>query len=711
MLKHLAAATLIAVAPVCLHAQRPDTTALPDSVRIQLAAIEVIGSIVATTTGPSIHSGLAGRALEIGHEELRTWRPKTGANALRRAAAATYDDLGSPFKQSMVLRGFSVGPVVGMPQGVSVFVDGVPVNELGSGEVSFDLLPLQHVERIEVLTGTASLLGPNALGGAVNLVTRRGGGAARASVEVEAGSHRLFRGVGNVAGSAGAFEYYAGGGFEQEDGWRRSMGGERSHVFGSAGSYGTRSGFRVQALAAESNAETAGSLPLSVYTARPDSNLTAGDFEALRQIQLAASGYTHTLGGLASVRMFFRGNSGERFNANQEDDPDIRGFSKNRTWGAHADWRVNRAVGRNRVSFRAGGGATANRTSVQLFAERVDPGETTNVESPIRRYDAYAVGEWNTGPATVSAGIRFDAVRVPFRNVRNPARDTTSNFVQMSPRASLSLRLSEALTTYASIGRGFRAPALIEIACADPEEPCPLPFALGDDPPIDPVRVLTYDAGLKWMSRNFVADASVYRSNVQDDIFLFPYHDESEPAGSTIDGYFGNVERTRREGVELSARLHGRVVDAWASYGLSRATFQSGDVEIFSIREAAGAQNEVEAGDRFPLVPSSILNIGVDMRFRALEAGAVLSYTGSRYLRGDEANDEAQLEGYATVDVRAAYAWRDWEVDALVRNIANTEHIQFGTFNINQGAGNVLERFVTPGAPRTLEIALRRNFR
>ena len=90
----------------------------------------------------------------------------------RRLGVTSYDDLGSPYKLTLQSRGFAAGPVVGLGQGLSVFLDGVPVNEPDAAQVNFDLLPLERVTRIEVLSGTAALLGPNTLGGAVNLVTQ-----------------------------------------------------------------------------------------------------------------------------------------------------------------------------------------------------------------------------------------------------------------------------------------------------------------------------------------------------------------------------------------------------------------------------------------------------------------------------------------------------------------------------------------------------------
>src|SRR6267143_935899 len=60
------------------------------------------------------------------------------------------------------------------PPGFSVFLDGVRLNEPTVEEVNFDLIPLEDVERIEVIRGPSVLFGRNTLGGAINLVTRRG---------------------------------------------------------------------------------------------------------------------------------------------------------------------------------------------------------------------------------------------------------------------------------------------------------------------------------------------------------------------------------------------------------------------------------------------------------------------------------------------------------------------------------------------------------
>ena len=99
------------------------------------------------------------------------------------------DQFGSPFQPDLRFRGFQVGPVVGYPQSVSVFVDGVRVNEPDASQVNFNLIPLQAIERVEVIRGPGGPFGRNTLAGAINFVTRSGSsGRARGAFEGSGGT-------------------------------------------------------------------------------------------------------------------------------------------------------------------------------------------------------------------------------------------------------------------------------------------------------------------------------------------------------------------------------------------------------------------------------------------------------------------------------------------------------------------------------------------
>src|SRR5690349_17358940 len=198
----LAIAALLLV-PSLMVAQQPDSSKTDTTAKAhELPAIEVVGSI-APAAGPTIGSGVPARVTTLNEAQVDAYEPRVLPDALKSVAGfSTYDDLGSPYKLNRSSRGFSSSPVVGLPQGVAVFLDGVRMNEPEASQVNFDLLPMDHIQRIEILSGNGSLLGRNALGGAINLVTARGTGPASGTVELSGGSYGAARGEAHVSGRA-----------------------------------------------------------------------------------------------------------------------------------------------------------------------------------------------------------------------------------------------------------------------------------------------------------------------------------------------------------------------------------------------------------------------------------------------------------------------------------------------------------------------------
>jgi len=705
---------LIFAGTTSMSAQQTDTVR-KDTTVVELAPIEVVGSIL-PSAGPVVGSGVPARVTILTRRDIEASEPRILTDLLvSQAGFSSYDDLGAGYKFSLSSRGFFASPVVGLPQGISVFLDGIRQNEPDAAQVNFDLLPMEHLTRIELLSGTASLLGRNSLGGAINLVSNQGGGPTRGELEVSGGNYRTLGTDGSVSGSLGGgkWSYYLGGGYDHENGWRQDTNAKQYNGFFNLGRLTDRWGIRLQGYGAKARGETAGSLPESVFDTRPDSNLSTGDFEDLNNLQVSLSGYTRSSGSQFSASAYVRRHRSERFNVNQDADPDNRGKSRNRTLGANVDYRLERMLGAKRLGFRVGADGSASHTAVELFADSSKfsgpTNQTTFVKSPTWDVGAFGIVDLTTGPVTLSAGARYDYVRIPFRNQLDPGRDTTSSYSRLSPRGGISVAASQALTMYASVGASFRAPAVIELACADEAEPCPLPFALGDDPPIKPVKATTYEVGGKFVGGSVILTASAYRTDVKDDVFLFA--SDSSVSGSTIEGFFGNLDKTRRSGLEVSAQtfLQGGHT-LYANYAYTRATFES-SAEIFSIREDFGGENEVEPGDELPLVPSHQVKVGGSFVLsRGFFAGADGRYIGPQYLRGDEANVEPKLDGYFVADARLGWRGAGWEITAIANNLFQNKYATFGTFNVNQGAGDVLERFLTPGQRRLVRLVIRRSF-
>src|SRR5919109_3020275 len=115
-------------------------------------------------------------------EQIRESGAVTLQDALTRLpGVAVQDEQGNSVQPGLSFRGFQATSVTGVPQGISVFVDGVRVNEPDVEEVNFDLIPLDDIERIEVIRGPSAVFGRNTLGGSINIVIRRGRDAPEAS--------------------------------------------------------------------------------------------------------------------------------------------------------------------------------------------------------------------------------------------------------------------------------------------------------------------------------------------------------------------------------------------------------------------------------------------------------------------------------------------------------------------------------------------------
>jgi outer membrane receptor protein involved in Fe transport len=698
-----------------LAAQQPDSTRR-DTTIVELAPIEVVGSI-APTAGASIGSGVPARISTVTGREIDAWEPRLLTDALgAQPGISMYDDLGTPWKMNLSSRGWNVGPVVGLPPGVTVFLDGVPQNEPDAAEVNFDLLPMEHLSKIELLSGTGSLLGPNSLGGAVNLITRRGAGPPSGHLEASGGSFKNWSGEGTVGGStSGGLSYYAGGGYEREDGWRQGTFTRNYDGFVNLGKSSVRSGFSFQGFGAKARAGAAGSLPETMFDRDPQRNFTPGDFEDLDLLQFGGQGYLVAGTSRFTLGTYYRRSNAARFNVNQAPDPNVRSFTNNRTLGGRADWRWAMALGTGVLSLRAGTDARVNRVHIRLFNEStVLPGAdtlATDVKSPSWDVAGYGLIDYHVGRVTLSGGARFDYIRIPFQDQLDPTADTTSRFRRLSPRGGISLDLGQGASAYASVGQSFRAPAILELACADSLATCPLPFALGDDPPLKPIVATTWEVGGRLVRGIAILSASVYRTNVADDIGFIASQT------SIVSGFFANIGATRREGVELALQLlPSDRVSLYANYAFTRGSYRTA-AEISSIRSdpafatsPLAGDNAVAPGDRLPTIPDHQIKAGGLIKATSwLDLGLDTRFIGHQWLRGDEANQTRPLDSYLVVAARTGLNFGPWEVNAVVNNLFNSHRAVFGTFNENRQTGE-LERFLTPMNARSLKVVVSRSF-
>lgn len=656
----------------------------------------------------------------------------SGATSLQDALTrlpgiALSDQQGNRVQPDVSFRGFQVSPVTGTPQGVSVFVDGVRVNEPAVEEVNFDLIPVEDIERVELIRGPSPGFGRNTLGGAVNIVTRRGADVREVEPGLDAGSFGLRKYRLRVSGPAAPLDYYLSGTLFEEDGWREAAAVRLGKLFAKVGFTRGDTDATLSFQRVENRIEQPGSLPLSELRRDRTLNFTAGDFFR-PLLNLGTLNVRQQLGDATglSVNVFGRTLDAEQFNVNRLGE-DTRSF--NHTTSAGATIQVDHdhvVAGRgNRVTV--GVEYVRHAVAVTVFDERRDTGGRA-LDTKVRDHEnGVAVYVQDTlelvksllrpGDALiVTAGARWDWLRHAIADTSpaggRPSASGAAEFSDANPRFGLNYNVSRALGLYFSFAEGFRAPAFLELTCAGPGAVCPgLQAGVAPDPPLRPVVARHYEVGATVEPRPWLRlHAAAFRTDVHDDIFSV------SPTGTT-GLFFQNVGGTRRQGVELAARA--RIGASWETrvgYAYTAATFRD-DLDLATPRAtpdcaAPPCIQHVSRGDELPLVPRHRINAGVDYRvapWLTLWLGGI--YVGPQRLRGDEANQERPLASYVVLNGGVRLHWRALTGFVTVENLLNETYETFGTFARNaELAGAPVERFLTPAPPIHVTAGLRYRF-
>ena len=157
---------------------------------------------------------------------------------MKRSLGSVYvnDVQNNPLQPDVNYRGYTASPLLGTPQGMSVYLDGMRLNQSFGDVVSWDLIPKQAIASMTLMPGSNPLFGLNTLGGALSLRSKDGfsdpgyevglnyGSHDQRQVEVEAGGH-----------AESGFHWYGTANKLKDDGWRDDSPTDAAQVFGKIG--------------------------------------------------------------------------------------------------------------------------------------------------------------------------------------------------------------------------------------------------------------------------------------------------------------------------------------------------------------------------------------------------------------------------------------------------------------------------------------------
>lgn len=306
-------------------------------------------------------------------------------------------------------------------------------------------------------------------------------------------------------------------------------------------------------------------------------------------------------------------------------------------------------------------------------------------------------------------------------------------FSRLNPAFGFTVTPSDALTWYADYNEASRAPTVIELGCANPAAPCGLPNDFASDPNLQQVVARTVELGARGNlpDQRLTWSADVFRTLNSNDIQFV--------ASAINAGYFDNVGRTRRQGLDLALGGKEGGLHWHLAYSLVDATFQSSFNVNAASNSTADANGDivVSPGDRIPLIPrhTGRLVLDYDLTSRWQIGGSLVAASGS-YLHGNEnnANQAGQtnaagtyvegtgwIPGYTVVNLQTSYRLaKQVQLFARVVNLLDKKYATAGflTSNAFTPSGALIpnpnnwtnENAVSPAEPFAVWAGVRLTF-
>lgn len=535
----------------------PGVTAGPARLQVQILGFAPDSATVTVPPGDSVVQDFALRptAIEVGPIVVTAGkRPQSlttvtasmavvGDSEIARRAVNTIDEAVDKAPGVQVLNGQinirgSTGYVQGLGSRVLFLIDGVPANEGDRGGINWDVLPVDDVDRVEVVKGAGSALyGSAALGGVVNVITRVIPDGWHARVRATAGAyanppdtawtfrnHSGMLGGGDLTGSYGSDRFrgsFSAGG-RHSDGYRQQDADDHWHLAGKGG-WLTDAGTHVDVSGAWASDQFQEPLLWCVRGRCDDHGQSFQPFK----VDTGVLG-NHTRSDKGYLTAVVSRAPSERLN-----------------WVVRGSWFRTHFTDFQRGPddasvadrFGAEGRLVARPTDEQTVTVGLEVAQSRVAGATIfgshtqGEFAAYGESERHVGAATVTAGARADFLTV----------DGGSLSAVVSPRVGAVLPTSSGIWR-ASVGRGFRAPTVAERFV----NTFVAPFRVIPNPDLTPETAWTADLG----------DAVPVSDRLRFDAALFWTEASGliEPTfnDTTFQIQFKNLDRARLAGLDLA---------------------------------------------------------------------------------------------------------------------------------------------------------------
>lgn len=578
--------------------------------------------------------------------------------ALAAAGLHVSDVGGNNRSYTVDLRGFGESA----PANLLVLVDGRRINAPDLSGTDWTLIPLERIERIEVLPGSRGsvLYGDNAAGGVVNLITKQGA-TTEARAAVQYGSYDTFKGAAGVNAVAGMVSMDLTASYLNSDGYRDNSDTEAKDAGLSIGLDPT---------------ETV-SLNFSGGYHKDDTGLPGAllqtDFDngVQRTETTTPDDYADTEDYYAKtgLELFFLTNDSFKMDLTYRSRAVNQYSSFDGGWFT-GDTKIDTFTVSPHFTFQEDFGEVSNRVILGVdFTYAYE--DVTNTSE---YFSALSVGRFDldrsnagyylhddlgiTPNLTFSAGYRYDRTHFDLSgygtNYYGPYEmDQERTFDEEAFDFGLNYAVGGA-KVYVSYGGSFRYPLLDELFSY---------YTNSIDTTMQPQTSRNWEAGARFgLTDRMGVTVNLFRIETKEELFYNPI----TAANENLDG------DTLREGFEVGLDYRR---DGWtggAGYTHTNATIKDGQY----------------GGSDIPNVPEHRAHANIGYAFdMGLFLGLNATYVGDRYLISDFTNGYVKQQAYAVVNANAKYDWRRFTFFVNLNNLFDESYASYGALNWANVAG------------------------
>ncbi len=670
---------------------------------------------------------------------------------------------GNPYQLELNYRGYNTTPILGNPQGLSIYVDGVRQNMPFSNNVLWDTIPDFAIDDMQLVGGSNPVYGLNTLGGSLSMQTKSGRTFNKSAIDGSTGSWGRNTGLVETGGMSDdqGFDYYAGYSYFQEDGWRKPAPSEVQQWFSKFGYEDEDSRYDLSYTGAHNSLVGNGMVPK--YLLGDDLKGVHTLIDKTRtqynQVQLNTTEFiTDTL--MASGNVYVRNIDQSTYNGdiNDEYEPDeeFEGVinktkTKQSAYGVNGqltfddDWQARRnqlIVGASfeysKVKYKQTEQEITTLDPSGFFSgAREEVEQTTGLTGETYTSSAFVTNNHALNDQwSINTAARYNYVDINNKDTFNAPGSGASltgshDFDRLNPSVGLSFNPYDNLSTYISYNEANRAPTSIELGCANPANPCTLPTQMADDPPLDQVVAKTYEVGASgafagMLNSKMSWNVSGYSATNHDDI-LFLFVDDDNVAG-----YFDNVDKTTRKGIDVGLNTAFETWSLNMNYNYVRAQYGT-DLTLISENNSSADGDgaiQVEDGDFLPNIPKHSFKVRAEYKpTTSWYLGATMTAFSSSYMMGNEnqENDssanglQSEVPGYAIINLDGEYNFSNmlegWKLYAKVTNLFDNKYYTGGRIAESRVAADrsfsddeIATASLVGGSPRAGWVGLRYEF-